>query len=184
MFRLKQGKAKQVEDLEEVANELRISDIKRPMVVSNDATSDTSVSENVMEELERRNESGWFGRSTFKPEATSDSKTDEESLFCHQLTCENNKEKEDPHTCIKNAISGQRTQCIDIKSFSLVLLHKVGPKQALEIISSARLEHVPFTHDFYYKFILSSLLENHQRLVLHRTRTDTHNHSDTTEHRH
>lgn len=71
-----------------------------------------------------------------------------------------------PHTCIRNVITGQRSQNVYMKSFLLVMLQRVGPKQTLDIISRAQLEHTFFTHEFYYKCMLSSLLENHQRLVL------------------
>lgn len=70
------------------------------------------------------------------------------------------------HTCIKSTISAEhRSLCIDLKSYVLVMLQKLGAKQTLKIISDSQLQKVFFTEEFYYKCILSSLLENHQRLV-------------------
>ncbi len=45
------------------------------------------------------------------------------------------------------------------------MLQKLGAQQTLKTISDTNLQKIFFTQEVYYKCILSSQLENHQRLV-------------------
>ena len=70
------------------------------------------------------------------------------------------------HTCLKSTLSaGHRSLHIDLKSYVLIMLQKLGAQQTLKTISDTNLQKIFFTQEVYYKCILSSQLENHQRLV-------------------
>ena len=72
----------------------------------------------------------------------------------------------EPHTCIKStATGGHGGLHIDIKSYLLIMLQKLGAQQTLKIILATQLQNVSLTHEFYYKCILSSQTEHHQRCV-------------------
>jgi hypothetical protein len=86
--------------------------------------------------------------------------------FSGKVSVKENFNSFEPHTCMKSTVSaGHRSLHIDLKSYALIMLQKLGAQQALKTISDTQLEKVFFMQEFYYKCILSSQLENHQRLV-------------------
>jgi hypothetical protein len=86
--------------------------------------------------------------------------------FSGKVSVKENFNSFEPHTCMKSTVSaGHRSLHIDLKSYALIMLQKLGAQQALKTISDTQLEKVFFMQDFYYKCILSSQLENHQWLV-------------------
>ena len=86
--------------------------------------------------------------------------------FSDKASLKEDGNSSEQHTCIKsNASAGHRSLYIDIKSYVLIMLQKLGAQQTLRIISDTKLQRIFFTEEFYYKCILSSLLENHERLV-------------------
>ena len=73
----------------------------------------------------------------------------------------------DQHTCLRSRASAEhRSLFVDLKSYALLMLQRLGAEQTLKTISDTKLRNIFFTQEFYYKCILSSQLENHKRLVL------------------
>lgn len=71
------------------------------------------------------------------------------------------------HTCMKSAVSaGHKSLNVDLKSYALIMLQRLGASQTLQIILDSQLQQNVLTKEFYYKCILSSQLQNHQRLVM------------------
>ena len=93
-------------------------------------------------------------------------KLSEESKFGTPIISEETCYSFEQHTCMKStATSGHGSLHIDIKSYVLIMLQKLGAQQTVKIILATHLENVFFTQEFYYKCILSSHAEHHQRYV-------------------
>ena len=71
------------------------------------------------------------------------------------------------HTCIKSATvsAGRSSLNIDIKSYLFVMLQKLGAKETLRVLLDSQFEKNFIVQEFYYRCILCSQLENHQRFV-------------------
>lgn len=110
-----------------------------------------------------------------KGKSEKESKTDLEqkdlsedlnSNKCDKLFAMGNFSSCEPHTCMKStATGGHGGLHIDLKSYLLIMLQKVGAQQTVKIILATHLQNVFFTQEFYYKCILSSQTEHHQRCV-------------------
>lgn len=99
-----------------------------------------------------------------EPDLSEESKTG--ASISENLFVKENVYNFGQHTCMKStATSGHGSLRIDIKSYVLIMLQKIGAQQTVKIILATQLRNVFFTQEFYYKCILSSQAEHHQRCV-------------------